>query len=407
MVKERPVATSEMQRFTASDIAAGDLYGGGVFTNEAGTIAVVTSYLDDNGNGTDAGSVYVYSIVGGVATLQAKLLSSTVKASDFYGSSANISADGSTIAVGAYGNDKKASMAGCVFVYTKVNNVWTQQAQLVASDGLANNYFGYTTVSLSADGNYLVATSYMAKVGGVAAAGAAYVFVRNGSTWTQQAKIVPDDPGASDYFGSACDLSADGATLIVCSSHDDISGAVDAGSVYVYTRTGTVWTKQAKLISPIPAASDFFGFAAAISSDGTTIVISSPYQNAFGADSGVVHVFTKVNGVWTLKTALYPNGLSAGDYFGYSLSISSDGKVIAIGASGDATVRSTAGAVYIFIYRDISGTWEQTKKLTGSDVATVTSFGQSVDMSSDGTKLLVGSNTPTAGTNSGAVYLFQ
>ena len=170
---------------------------------------------------------------GGSSLLDAeiKLLASDGAANDQFGYSVSLSGDGSTAIVGARLDDDKGSDSGSAYIYVRSGSTWTQQAKLVASDGAANDQFGYS-VSISSDGSTAIVGAYYDDDKGTGS-GSAYVYVRSGSTWTQQAKLLASDSADSDQFGSSVSISADGSTALVGARYDDDKGT-SSGSAYVY-----------------------------------------------------------------------------------------------------------------------------------------------------------------------------
>jgi virulence-associated protein VapD len=160
----------------------------------------------------------------------------------------------------------------------------TEQAKLVASDGGTSDQFGQS-VSISADGAYAVIGAYVDDVGANTNQGSAYIFVRSGTSWTQQAKLVASDGGASDQFGYSVTISADGAYAAIGACYDTTGANTNQGSAYIFVRSGTSWTQQAKLVASDGGASDQFGCSVSISADGAYAVIGARYDGV-GANSG-------------------------------------------------------------------------------------------------------------------------
>ena len=150
-------------------------------------------------------------------------------------------------------------------MFTRTGTTWTQQAKLLASDGAAGDRFGI--VSLSGD-TALIGAHYDDDNG--IDSGSAYVFTRTGTTWTQQAKLLASDGAAGDHFGAS--VSLDGDTALI-GAHRMMTTELDSGSAYVFTRTGTTWTQQAKLLASDGAAGDWFG--ATVSLYGDTALIGA------------------------------------------------------------------------------------------------------------------------------------
>ncbi len=184
---------------------------------------------------------------GSPATAQAptefKLTASDAAAGDVFGFSVALSGD--TALVGAVGDDDAGSFSGSAYVFVRSGTSWIQQAKLTASDAASNDIFG-GSVALIGD-TALVGAAGDDDAGSVS--GSAYVFVRSGTTWTEQAKLTASDAAAGDRFGIAVALN--GSTALVVAPNDD-DAAFSSGSAYVFVRSGTTWSQQAKL-GPGPA----------------------------------------------------------------------------------------------------------------------------------------------------------
>jgi N-acetylglucosamine kinase-like BadF-type ATPase len=152
---------------------------------------------------------------------------------DLFGTSVSISSDGNTAIVGAYGNDNGA---GAAYIFTRSGTTWTQQAKIVASDKQPSDFFGWS-VSISGDGNTALVGAYYGDAG-VTNTGAAYIFTRSGTTWTQQQKIQASDADAYDVFGTSVSISSDGNTAIVGASYQEDTGGTDAGAAYIIAYGG-------------------------------------------------------------------------------------------------------------------------------------------------------------------------
>ena len=148
---------------------------------------------------------------------------------------------------------------GSAYIFTRSGTTWTQQAKLIASDGATNDWFG---IGVAIAGDTAIVGSYFDDVGTNVDQGSAYVFVRSGTTWKQQARLTSADGAASDGFGLSVSISGD--TAVVGAYNDDIGSNADQGSAYVFTRSGTNWTQQAKLTAADGAAVDWFGYAVMI-----------------------------------------------------------------------------------------------------------------------------------------------
>lgn len=163
-----------------------------------------------------------------------RMQASDAATTDEFGWSVATSSDGTTVIVGSKTDDNSGgSNAGSAYVFTKVGNNWIQQTRLQADDAAVNDQFGYS-VALSSDGNTAIVGSRLDTNSGGSNAGSAYVFTRSGITWSQQTRLQASDAAASDLFGHSVALSADGNTALIGAYQDDNSGGSDAGSAYVF-----------------------------------------------------------------------------------------------------------------------------------------------------------------------------
>ena len=184
--------------YVASDAQVVDEFGWDV--SISGDYAIVGSRNEDTG-GTDAGAAYIYVRSGTTWSEQQKIQSSDIEAGDSFGGAVSI--DGDYITVGANYEDENGTSAGAVYVFKRDGTTWTQQAKLLPSDGTGGDELSYGG-SIDISGDTIVVGARVADPGGISNAGAAYVFQRSGTTWTEVKKIVASDAQASDSFGSQC-----------------------------------------------------------------------------------------------------------------------------------------------------------------------------------------------------------
>jgi len=318
----------------------------------------------------------------------ANLTASDAAVGDQFGTSVSISGD--TAIVGVFGDDDAGSFSGSAYVFVRSGTTWTEQAKLTASDPATLDFFGFS-VSISGD------TAIVGASGSVFGSGPgfAYVFVRSGTTWTEQAKLTASDAAAGDFFGFSVSISGD--TAIVGAHGNDDTGS-NSGSAYVFVRSGTTWTEQAKLTASDAAAFDNFGFSVSISDD--RAIVGARLDDDAGGNSGSAYIFDFDGTSWT-QTKLTASDAAAGDQFGRSVSISGDRAIV--GALLDDDAGGNSGSAYIF---DFDGTsWTQTK-LTASDAAAVDLFGIRVSILGD--RAIVGAHfDDDAGGNSGSAYIFD
>jgi hypothetical protein len=429
-----------------------------------------------NGNQADnslvaSGAAYVFVRGATGWVQQAYLKSSNPDVSDWFGSIVAISADGNTLAVGAYGEDSiastidgnqadnSASSAGAVYVFVRTGTTWTQQAYVKPSNMTDGDWFG-EALALSSDGNTLAVGSLnedsaATGINGngadntVRSSGAAYVFVRSGTTWSQQAYVKASNTDSFDYFGYSVALSGDGNTLAV-GAPDEASNAtglygsqtdnsaISSGAAYVFGRTTGTWTQRAYVKASNTEANDNFGRLVALSGDGTTLAVAARGEDSAATgvngtqadntmtDSGAVYVF-KFSVGWNQQAYVKASNPGVQDAFGASLALNTDGSVLAVGAynedsdatgiggSGFSNLALDSGAVYLFTRA--ASTWSQAAYVKASNTEAADQFGVSVSLSGDGSTLVIGAggeDSSVAGgqadnslSNSGAVYVWS
>jgi len=469
--------------FKASNTGAGDVFGYSVSLSNNGNTLAVGAYYEGsnatgiNGNQSDnsaagSGAAYVF-IRSGKNWIQQAYIKASNTGVDAFGKSVSLSSDGNTLAVGAdyegsnstgvngHQADNSAAGSGAAYVFTRSGTSWSQQAYIKASNTGAADEFG-RSVSLSADGSILAvgATSEDSNAVGINGnqsdnstpnSGAAYVFTRSGTSWSQQAYIKASNTGASDSFGLTVSLSADGNTLAVNSQNEGSNAtglngdqtdnsASGSGAVYVFARSGSTWSQQAYIKASNSEANDYFSYSINLSADGSTLAVGTPYEasNAVGINgnqsdnstrgNGAVYVFTRSGTNWSQQAYIKTSYAGSHDFFGVMLSLSADGNKLAVGSqtdwsnatgiNGDQTNNTVmrSGAVYVF---NRSGTnWSQQAYVKAGTTEVNDSFAWPT-LSGDGNTLAVGvlgedsnatgiggDQSDNAAGNSGAVYLY-
>ena len=322
----------------ASDGAAGDNFGNSVAIS--GDYALVGAYTDAIGANSQQGSAYVFVRSGSSWIQQAKLTATDGAANDLFGVSVAISGDYAI--VGAYGDDIGANGdQGSAYVFFRSGSSWTQQQKLTAADGAVNDNFG---IGVAISGDYALVGAYQDDIGANANQGSAYVFVRSGSSWIQQAKLTATDGAANDLFGVSVAISGDYA--LAGAFGDDIGANADQGSAYVFVRSGSSWIQQAKLTATDGAANDLFGNSVAISGD--YALVGAPYDD-IGANTqqGSAYVFVRSGSSWTQQQKLTAADGAANDNFGNSVAISGDYALV--GAPyDDIGANIQQGSAYVF-----------------------------------------------------------
>ena len=343
------------------------------------------------------GSVSVLVRNGTNWSQQATLTAVNGAAGDVFGCSLSLSTGGNTALVGAYGTDTAGGTdAGSAYVFVRSGTIWTQQAKVTAADGATNDYFGIA-VSLSGDGNMMLVGSYGVDTVAGTDAGSAYVFVRSGTNWSQQAKLTSGDGAASDLFGSAVSLNGDGSTALVGARYDDTTAGQNAGSAYVFVRSGTSWSQQAKLTAGGASSNDEFGCAASLSLDGNLALVG-----ALGRITGIAFAFARNGSNWSQQAELTATDRASGDKFGTSVELSGNGNMALIGAPYRNVLGYglPIGTAYIFMRAGSS--WPQQAQLWPATNSAY--FGCAASLSSDASTALVGAHDEN---NNGAAYVFR
>jgi hypothetical protein len=303
------------------------------------------------------------------AGAQTRLTPTNRPMNGFLGSS--VSMYGNWAAGGAWG---AFNSRGAVFLFVNINGNWTAAGSIASPSSLANQFFGY---SISLNGNTLLIGSH----GENNYQGAAYVYIRSGNVWVQQARLTASDGAPSAFFGKYVSLS--GNTAVIAAPGDSNS----RGAAYVFVRSGTVWTQQTKLVAADGLAGDLMGSSVALT--GNTIVAGAMSANT---QRGAAYIFSGSGGSWKQQAKVTAPDGRAFDQFGASATASNSTVMI-----GSLCGNNCSGAVYVFDL--ISGVWTQTAELTS---AGATNFGSSVSLVGD--QALIGG--PCADTCNGAAYYY-
>ncbi len=396
---------SQQAYLKASNTGAGDEFGFSVAIS--GDIVVVgaryedsasTGINEDGGNdgAPDSGAAYVFVRTGAQWSQQAYLKAGNAGSEDLFGFSVGVS--GNTVVVGAYQEDGSSlvvngpyndnfSNSGAAYVFVRTGAQWSQQAYLKASNAEVDDRFGY---SVGISGDTIVAGAWAEdslamgvngfQGNGTPESGAAYVFVRTGAQWSQQAYLKAHNTGVLDHFGMSVAVSGD--TVVVgatgeSSNSTGVNGdggnndAVFAGAAYVFARVGTQWSQQAYLKASNTDSDDMFGRSVAVSGD--IIVVGAADEdsgatgiNGNGSDdsvfnSGAAYVFVRTGTQWNQQAYLKASNPDFFDVFGFAVGVSDDTVVVgafleesgATGINGNPDDNSTDAAGAVFIFTDI------------------------------------------------------
>jgi len=340
-------------KLVASDGADYDGFGFSVAVSSDGARVVVGNDKDV----LDSGSVHVVDGATGERLL--KLVASDGAADDCFGFSVAVSSDGARVVVG---NDKDVLDSGSVHVVDGATG--ERLLKLVASDGAADDCFGFS-VAVSSDGARVVVGAYYDDDQGDDS-GSVHVF--DGTTGERLLKLVASDGADYDGFGFSVAVSSDGARVVVGNDKD----VLDSGSVHVVD--GATGERLLKLVASDGAADDCFGFSVAVSSDGARVVVGNDKDVL---DSGSVHVVDGATGERLLK--LVASDGAADDCFGFSVAVSSDGARVVVGAYYDDDQGTNSGSAYVFDFTE--ATTETTTATTTKTATTTTDTGTSSDTS--------------------------
>ncbi|MEI6138225.1 MAG: IPT/TIG domain-containing protein, partial [Mariniphaga sp.] len=382
-VTPTPCPSAQQAKLTGNDVTDWGSAGQSIALSADGNTAVLGGNNDDSA----AGAAWIFTRSGSIWTQQgAKLVGTGGDINSNQGFSVAISADGNTVIVG--GNNDNSG-AGAAWIFTRIGSTWTQQGdKLVANDATSssdNNIgFGWS-VSLSADGN----TAILGGNGDNSGTGAAWIFNRSGSTWTQTGnKLVGSDATANAGTGGAVAISADGNTAVVGGNGDNTS----KGAVWVFKRSGNTWTQQGSKLVGTGSTLEYSnqGQAVALSADGNILIEADFYGQEFW-------VFTRSGNTWTQQGSPQVNsGAMTIQY----LSVTADASTLIMGAND---LSSSAPAAWFYRFSD--GIWTQ----YGSEILDPAGFGYfnplSAALSADGSTALVGDpNDGSMATGAAWVY---
>jgi hypothetical protein len=372
-------------------LGSGNQVGGSVALSADGNTALVGGKIDNSSHG----SAWVFIRSGSTWTQQGPKLvpndGSNAPNSQF-GASVALSADGNTALIGG----DLDSSTGAAWVFTRNGGTWTQQGPKILGDGGSVN-FG-TSVALSPDGT----TALIGDPGDNGGEGAVWPFIKSASTFVHQGpKLVPNDATSTAHVGSSVALSSNGSTAFTGGPNDNTG----TGAAWAFTRApnGT-WSQQgSKLVANDEAnpLSSQFGSAVALSSDGTTALIGGPDDNNTSV-GGAAWIFSRSGSTWSqLGSKILPTSGVQGPnaQFGSSVALSSDASIALIGAFNDATM---VGSAYLFT-RSGSGVAQQ-QRLTGTGETGFGQFGSAAALAADGQTAMIGADVDNNQT--GAVFVF-
>ena len=391
-------ATSTKLGIDIDGEAQGDQSGYSVSISSDGTNVAIGA-IGNSGGGSDAGQVRVYQYSNN-AWAQIGLDIDGEAAGNQSGMSVALSGDGTTVAIGASGNSGiNGAYSGHVRVYRNIAGTWTKLGADI--DGEATNNASGSAVAISLDGN-IVAIGAPFNSDNGNSAGQVRVYQYSNNAWTKIGADI-DGESSNDNSGQAVAISSDGTIVAIGAPQNSNGNGNGSGQVRVYRNIAGTWTKLGADIDG-EAAGDVSGSSVAISSDGTTVAIGAPFNDGTGNSAGQLRVYQYSNSSWT-KIGSDIDGNAASDGSGRSVAISSDGTIVAVGAPQSSMFSSEKG--YVKLYKNVSGTWTLIgQKIDGE--ASGDASGSSVSISSNGTIVGIGapSNSGVNGSGSGQVRVY-
>lgn len=439
-------AVSQDAYIKATNTEAGDQFGWAmVLAGDGNTLAIGAPGEDSNAHGiggdqanngaTDSGAVYVYRRMGGAWMLEAYLKASNAEAGDRFGTSVSLENNGSTLVVGADGEDSNAvgingdetnnsaSGSGAVYVFSRTTGIgWSQRAYVKASNTHASLSFGsHVALGMGGDEFVVGATGDSSSATGINGnesdtsapnSGAAYMFQLNTGHWSQEEYLKASNTEAGDMFGSSVAISGAGVEFtVLVGAVGEASNAVgfngdqtnnaapNSGAVYIFKRA-VFWRQEAYLKATNTEAGDHFGENVTINIFGSSIAVQASAEDGgsfgvggdqasnTGTDSGAVYTYTRVDPGIRMPEAswiadAYFKSPTAVSSFGCSLALAQGGQFLLVGSANDNTSATQGGAVSMFEYSTTTTAWTHLTSLTASNADASDRFGTHVSMNTD------------------------
>lgn len=391
----------QVQRLLSPSPEGGEYFGQSIALSSDGKTLLAGAPGND-GQFSNEGTTYLFQLNGNSSFVQNSQLASDAAGANYqFGASVAVSSDGNRAVVG-----QPYSYTGA-FVYDNKTSEGLGWVRTQSLSGVYGDYYGYT-VAISGDGS-TIAISAPQKAGTNAnQVGAVYIYILASGTWSYQTILTPGSVTSSARFGFSTALSSDGNTLIVGAPYYD-GTANEQGAAYVFTRSGSTWTQQAKLVATSPGASDNFGTSVALSDSGDRALVGTPGRSTSVSGDGITFVFQRTGSTWAVQGQLRLSSPASGDLSGSSVALSSDGNTALIGAPRPAQSQSDTGRAGVFTYTSSGGvpTWTQVAELKPAS-GYYAWFGTDVALSGDGLRAVVSAPHDAASglQESGDIYVF-
>jgi len=379
--------------------AADNLSGCSVSLSADGSVVAIAARLNDGVNGTDSGHVRIYENTLGVWTQVG---------ADIDGEAAgdrldivSLSADGNIVAIGAYLNDGANGLgSGHVRIFENISGTWTQIGADI--DGEAQGDSSGSSVSLNSDGSIVAIGATNNDSNGIDS-GHVRIYENISGTWTQIGVDI-DGEATGNGSGYSVSLSADGSIVAIGAPFNEGVNGLSSGHVRIYENVSGTWTQIGADIDG-EAINDLSGYSVSLGADGSIVAIAARFNDGNGTNSGHVRVFENISGVWT-QIGADIDGETSNDESGWSLDINTDGNIVAIGSIENDGNGNISGHVRIF--KNQSSTWSQIGTDIDGEISPDQS-GYSVSLNSDGSIIAIGAvlNSGTFGFASGHVRVFD
>lgn len=387
---------TEIQRLYASTYYSDERFGNAVAMSDDGTYLLVGAPLDDGGSKTNSGGAYAFTKVNGIYITKQYIRSSVPVVSECFGTAAAMSPDGLLAVITAQGWDTSGVVSGSAYVFSRSGDTWTQGQRISPNELTATDAYG-SMCAISRDKSTIAVSCAYQSTG----KGAVYIYTLVGGVWTQQAKLTPSQTDTwQDMSWQGLSISSDGNTLVAGAHGSDNGATADTGGVYVFTRSGSTWTQQALLRPADLAANQQFGFQAFVSDDGN-MVVASYYSGAPApqlGNAGSVRVFTRSGTVWTEGQKITVSDLQSADFFGYRIDFK--GTKLLISANSQSPYANT-GSVYV--YNLVNGNFVFSNKIAPSVTYSNTYFGWRITTAYDGKTALISYLNANQGDSAGSV----
>lgn len=362
---------------------------------------VVVSSLRDN---LATGAIYVFRREGTSWIMEQKLIGSGSKSQDFSSYCPVISKDGVRVAFGAVLADEPGfSDSGAVYIFVRTGTTWVQEARLISNPLRQLSRLGWSLGFSDNHARLIVGAGEATNT--YNSDGSVYFFTRKGNVWTQEAMVVAGDPGEGAKFGTVSDINGPGDVAIIGAPFLTVNGKTNAGAVYIFVISNGTWTQSYKITPGDLAAGDQFGTSVRFSKDGNTILVGAPAANS---GRGAAYLYKLANGIWTLSFKFTADDGVLSDAFGTVVAINGAANTVVVGAPMASPFGySVAGSAYVF--KLVDGFWSQVPRINASDATAGDWFGWSVAISEDGGRIIVGARNKKQGTVdlAGAAYIFN